>query len=75
MEEGEESARDVMLQLLVKDGTAADPQEAEEVLEGMTTLEKRAYLGQSRSAEEIGLMKTLKSALDPKNILNPGKVI
>ncbi|MBU6471435.1 MAG: FAD-binding oxidoreductase, partial [Alphaproteobacteria bacterium] len=37
-------------------------------------LEKRAYLSWSRSAEEIALMKTLKRTLDPKNILNPGKV-
>jgi FAD/FMN-containing dehydrogenase len=38
-------------------------------------LEKLAYLGQSRSTEEIALMKTLKMALDPKGILNPGKII
>jgi FAD/FMN-containing dehydrogenase len=38
-------------------------------------LEKRAYLSHSRSPEEMALMKTLKSALDPKNILNPGKVL
>jgi FAD/FMN-containing dehydrogenase len=38
-------------------------------------LEKRAYLSHSRSPAEIALMKTLKSALDPKNILNPGKVL
>ncbi len=38
-------------------------------------LEKRAYLGQSRSAAEIELMKTLKRTLDPNNILNPGKVL
>jgi FAD/FMN-containing dehydrogenase len=38
-------------------------------------LEKRAYLAQSRSAEEIDLMKTLKTALDPRNILNPGKIL
>jgi FAD/FMN-containing dehydrogenase len=38
-------------------------------------LEKRPYLGHSRSAEEIALMKTLKRAMDPKNILNPGKIL
>lgn len=37
-------------------------------------LEKREYLKHSRSAEEIALMKTLKQALDPKGILNPGKI-
>ncbi len=37
-------------------------------------LEKRAYLPWSRSETEIALMRTLKQALDPHNILNPGKV-
>ena len=38
-------------------------------------LAKRDYLSYSRAPEEIALMRTLKRALDPKNILNPGKVI
>ena len=38
-------------------------------------LDKKKYLYTSRSAEEIKLMKTLKVILDPKNILNPGRVI
>jgi FAD/FMN-containing dehydrogenase len=37
-------------------------------------LEKKAYLGISRSDGEIQLMRTLKRALDPKGILNPGKI-
>jgi len=37
-------------------------------------LDKREYLKHSRSADEIALMKTLKHALDPKGILNPGKI-
>ena len=35
---------------------------------------KTNYLSLSRSAEEIALMKLLKRAIDPKNILNPGRV-
>lgn len=38
-------------------------------------LEKKPFLGITRSPIEIGLMKQLKQALDPKNILNPGKVV
>lgn len=38
-------------------------------------LDKKKYLYTSRSAEEIKLMKTLKEIFDPKNILNPGRVI
>ena len=38
-------------------------------------LEKREYLSLSRNAEEINLMKSLKSMMDPKNILNPGKIV
>ena len=37
-------------------------------------LERRAYLGYSRTPEEIAAMRALKAALDPKRILNPGKV-
>ena len=36
---------------------------------------KREWLPKYRSETEMGLMKTLKNALDPDNILNPGKVI
>jgi FAD/FMN-containing dehydrogenase len=38
-------------------------------------LEKKQYLSICRTDAEIDLMKTLKGSLDPKNILNPGKVI
>jgi FAD/FMN-containing dehydrogenase len=37
-------------------------------------LEKRSYLSLSRSEAEIALMRRLKHALDPHNILNPGKI-
>ena len=37
--------------------------------------EKRSYLGWSRTPEEVELMRVLKRTLDPKGILNPGKVI
>ena len=35
---------------------------------------KRHYLAYSRTPEEIQLMRTLKQALDPRGILNPGKI-
>jgi len=41
---------------------------------GIGTL-KRPWLHLSRTPEEIALMRALKQALDPKGILNPGKVI
>ena len=41
---------------------------------GIGTL-KRRWLGHARTPEQIALMRTLKHALDPQNLLNPGKVI
>jgi FAD/FMN-containing dehydrogenase len=38
-------------------------------------LEKRAYLAVSRTPEEIELMQRLKATLDPRQTLNPGKVL
>jgi FAD/FMN-containing dehydrogenase len=37
-------------------------------------LEKQPWLDICRSPEEIALMRTLKLALDPRGILNPGKI-
>lgn len=36
---------------------------------------KKKYLAYSRSPEEIATLRALKSALDPKGILNPGKIL
>ena len=38
-------------------------------------LDKKAYLSTSRSKAEIELMRLLKKTLDPKGILNPGRII
>jgi len=38
-------------------------------------LNKKAWLGDTRSEEEIKIMRGLKTLLDPTNILNPGKVV
>ena len=37
--------------------------------------QKKKWLGHSRSEAEIALMRTLKAALDPHGVLNPGKVV
>jgi FAD/FMN-containing dehydrogenase len=36
---------------------------------------KMPYLERYRGGTEISLMRAVKSALDPENTLNPGKVI
>lgn len=36
---------------------------------------KKAYLGHSRTPQELALMHTLKQAMDPKKLLNRGKVL
>jgi FAD/FMN-containing dehydrogenase len=38
-------------------------------------LAKREYLSYTRSPAEVALMRTIKSALDPDNLMNPGKVL
>ena len=38
-------------------------------------LEKKPYLSVSRNANELALMRSIKQALDPLNLLNPGKVL
>lgn len=38
-------------------------------------LHKRRWLEYSRSPAELALMRTLKTSLDPHNILNPGKIL
>ena len=37
-------------------------------------LQKKAYLSLCRDEAEIALMQKLKQSLDPKGILNPGKI-
>jgi FAD/FMN-containing dehydrogenase len=37
--------------------------------------QKKKWLGHARTPEEIALMRTLKAALDPNGLLNPGKLV
>jgi FAD/FMN-containing dehydrogenase len=41
---------------------------------GIGTL-KRPWIGKTRTPEEIQLMQVLKKAIDPRDLLNPGKVV
>ncbi len=38
-------------------------------------LEKKPYLSVSRNPNELALMRSIKQALDPLNLLNPGKIL
>lgn len=38
-------------------------------------VQKKAFLHYSRTPEELALMKLLKTSLDPRGILNPGRVV
>lgn len=37
-------------------------------------LEKKGWLQRTKSEAELALMRDLKRSLDPKNLLNPGKI-
>jgi len=78
---------DCNLHLIIGVGDATARHDVEAIVYGSLTgragsvsaehgigLEKRAWLPLTRSAEEIALMRRLKRALDPNNILNPGKI-
>jgi len=38
-------------------------------------IDKKEYLKNTRNKEEIELMKLIKKSIDPKNILNPGRIL
>ncbi len=38
-------------------------------------LEKRRWLSQTKSPQELAVMRSIKATLDPRNILNPGKIL
>lgn len=79
---------DSNLHLLISSGNTADTERIYDMvykrvgeLHGSISAEhgigmtRKKYLSRSRSADEIALMRKLKSVLDPKGILNPGRVI
>jgi FAD/FMN-containing dehydrogenase len=37
-------------------------------------IKKKAFLAHTRSETEIAAMRQIKAALDPRSILNPGKI-
>ena len=36
---------------------------------------KKKYLAKEKGEAAVGMMRTIKAALDPLNILNPGKIV
>ena len=67
VDDGEAIERDIM-ELIGEFGGAITAEHGVGVL-------KKDYLKLSRNDSEIALMRTLKQALDPVNILNRGRVI
>ncbi|MBN9062730.1 MAG: hypothetical protein BGP06_15865 [Rhizobiales bacterium 65-9] len=76
------------LQVMPETYSAATKQLIEDVVYGVTAALggsisaehgvgrlKRSYLRLSRTEPELALMRTIKQALDPHNILNPGRVL
>jgi FAD/FMN-containing dehydrogenase len=76
----------VIVQVKAQDHAALKPKIEAQVYGGLQSfrgsvsaehgigLEKKPWLPVSRNEAELALMRTLKTALDAKNILNPGKV-
>lgn len=66
-ESGHQAVNDIVyLELASRDGVIS--------AEHGIGMEKKSYLSVSRSPAEIALMKTIKQALDPHNLLSPGKI-
>ncbi|MEY9164708.1 FAD/FMN-containing dehydrogenase [Sinorhizobium fredii] len=69
LDEQPKEAMDTIIYGLVRDMSGSISAE-----HGIGTTKKK-WLGHARSEAEIALMRVLKGALDPDNLLNPGKVI
>jgi len=72
----------------IGDGTKEAKKAVEETIyEGLRTrggsisaehgigIQKKKYLSWSRNEAEIAIMRNIKTALDPKNLMNPGKIV
>ncbi|MEW6442275.1 MAG: carboxylesterase family protein [bacterium] len=76
IEQGEQGAVSLLLELLVQDGAAADPDEAQAVLDGMSHQEIADYL-RSKSGEELlaGFVPSFGGMIEVPNVFEDGTVI
>jgi len=65
-EKAEEAVREIFRETLALGGTMSG--------EHGVGLSKAPYISMELNSEQMGAMQAIKKALDPNNILNPGKI-